>query len=154
MGPTADRTSVTAEAEPSKIGSLVPRFGVMNSAADRSAARRFNATVNSSLRWTAGVDKSVSLNCPALQANGLESVNRARGGSHSHHNGLWNPWRTNDLINSTTDEGRDADAPPVTQNFSRETVETDLLALRQRGGYDPGCLDKSKMLLKRAGAAR
>src|SRR5215470_16562018 len=52
LGPTADRTSVTADAEPSNSGILVARFGVMNSAADRSAASRFNATVNSSLRWT------------------------------------------------------------------------------------------------------
>src|SRR5262249_55018890 len=52
LGPTAVRTSVTEVAEPSNIGILVPRFAVMNSAADRSAARRFNATVNNSPRWT------------------------------------------------------------------------------------------------------
>src|SRR5215468_9435256 len=50
LGPTADRTSVTLDAPPSKIGSLDPRLGVMDSAADRSAARRLSATANSSLR--------------------------------------------------------------------------------------------------------
>src|SRR5262249_1248771 len=49
LGPTADRTSVTADAVPSKIGNWDPRFGVMNSDADRSAARRSKATANSSL---------------------------------------------------------------------------------------------------------
>src|SRR5262249_35859828 len=99
-------------------------------------------------------DADASLNCPALQANGLESVDRAGGGPHSHYDGQWNPRRIRNLIESTADERRERDAPPVAQNFSRETVERDLLVLRKRGGNDPGCLDKSKGPPKRARAAR